>query len=219
VLLFLVGASGSGKTTHRLQLADRLRDLAVHDVDEPFADAPHPTELDRVWRAEQSEGWIGRALAYERDGVDMLLTGGVFGELLACPSAARLDGIAGCLLDCEENERKRRLMEREPAGSLADQLWRHLIWSAWLRLHRVDPQFFTGPIRGGAGENPDGVAPWLRWDRWERWRRGDPRWDFDRADTTMSTPEQTAERLVAWIEAERARHRAGALALSGRWWD
>jgi hypothetical protein len=99
VLLFLVGASASVKTTLRLQLADRLPDLAVHDVDEPFADAPPPTELDRVWRAEQSEGWIGRALEYERDGVDMLLTGGVFGELLACPSATRLDGIAGCLLD------------------------------------------------------------------------------------------------------------------------
>jgi hypothetical protein len=100
VLLFVVGASGSGKTAQRLQLADRLPDLAVHDVDDPFADAPPARSSDRVWRAGQTEGWIGRALAHERDSVDTVLTGGVFGELLACPSAVRLDGIAGCLLYC-----------------------------------------------------------------------------------------------------------------------
>jgi hypothetical protein len=62
----------------------------------------------------------------------------------------------------------RRLLEREPAGTLSEeQLWQHLIWSAWLRLHRVDPQFFTRPIRGEDVEDAHAVAPWLRWDRWE----------------------------------------------------
>ena len=144
-----------------------------------------------------------------------MLVGGVFGEVLACPSAVELDGIAGCLLDCEENERARPLGDRDPGRIEGDDLWPHLSWSAWLRVHRVDPQFFPRPIRSVNGGR---VAPWLRWERWERWRRGDPRWQFARVDTTVSPPDAVAAELSAWVESERARRDDGTLPLAGRWW-
>jgi adenylate kinase family enzyme len=51
MLLFLVGASGAGKTTHAGLLRHRLPGVAVLDLDEPFEEGAPPPELDRVWRA------------------------------------------------------------------------------------------------------------------------------------------------------------------------
>ena len=139
-----------------------------------------------------------RALALQADGQDTVLVGGVFGELLACPSATGLDGIAGCLLDCEENERLRRLRARDPECDLVDdELWSHVIWSAWLRLHRGDPSWLTRPLRGADSSSPEeGVAPGLEWCRRESLSRGDPRWSFHRVDTTHRAPAETTRELL-----------------------
>lgn len=52
------------------------------------------------------------------------------GEVLACPSAPALDGLAVCLMDVEDGERLRRLDARDPticggpAISSIPQAWR-----------------------------------------------------------------------------------------------
>ena len=221
MLFMIMGASGSGKTTQFRGLEGLVAAAAVHDLDDPFGEPAKPTELDREWRALQTEGWVQHALALQGGGQDTVLVGGVFGELLACPSATGLDGIAGCLLDCEENERLRRLRARDPERDLTDdELWPHLIWSAWLRLHRCDPSWLARPLRGADPGSPsEGVAPWLEWSRWESWEAGDPRWSFHRLDTTHRAPAETTRKLLKWIDEQRRLGRTGRLPLSGTWWD
>jgi hypothetical protein len=218
VLFVLSGASGSGKTTLCAALAARA-DLVVRDVDEAANADPAPTSLDRQWRAEATETRIREALEQQRAGVDFVLAGGVFGELLACPSATELDGIAGCLLDCEEAERVRRLRVRDPGrDDGSGELWPHVIWSAWLRLHRVDPQWLPRVLRE---PDPHGgrVAPWLEWERWAGWGAADARWSFERLSTSDEDVEATCAQLLEWIEGRRAARKAGTLPLAGRWWD
>ena len=92
------------------------------------------------------------------------------------------------------------------------QLWDHLAWPLWLRRHSIDPQTFSGPIRG------DGDATWA-WGRWERWQAGDPRWTTFVLDTTGEPAGASAERLADWITEQRRLRAEGRLPLSGRWWD
>jgi hypothetical protein len=214
--LFLVGASGSGKSTVRAALEHR-DDLVVRDLDQAArSDQP----VDTRWRAEATEGWIREALDHQHDGVDFVLTGGVFGELLACPSAAKLDGIAGCLLDCEEAERVRRLRARHPERRYTtEELWPHVIWSSWLRLHRLDPQWVPAAIREPELHGGRPTTAWLEWGRWSSWRAGDPRWSFERFSTSDEDLNATCSRLLEWIDDRRAAHAQGTLPLAGRWWD
>jgi hypothetical protein len=211
VLFVLIGASGSGKTTLRHALEGRT-ELGLADVDERVDDRPYPQRLDKQWRAEQTEGWLKVALDHQRDGRDFILFGGVFGELLACPSAIELDGIAGALLDCEDAERVRRVRERGPTDN--EDLWHHVIWSAWLRLHRVDPQWLPHVITGNDPHGGD-AAPWLEWHRWSQWRAGDPRWSFE----SISTSELPLDETCTWVLDWAAKQRRATAALSGGWWD
>lgn len=84
-------------------------------------------------------------------------------------------------------------------------------WSVWLRGHASDPQYWADPIRG------DGDTTW-HWHRWERWPSGDARLSVFRLDTTDEPVERSVDRLVAWLEEQRALKAAGKLPLSGRWW-
>ncbi len=97
VLFVLTGSSCSGKTT----LANALRAdrIAVHDSDERGV----PSGADLAWRQSELEQWVGVALDYEADGMDLLLTGqSPLGEVLAVPSAPRLSRVAVCLIDVED---------------------------------------------------------------------------------------------------------------------
>jgi hypothetical protein len=105
-LFLLFGASRSGKTT----LVDALRGcaptLACHDFDEVGV----PRRPTIAWRQRILEQWVRRAIALQRDGVDLLLAGqSPLGELVAVPSACELDGHAACLLDCDDETRATRL--------------------------------------------------------------------------------------------------------------
>jgi hypothetical protein len=211
VLFVLIGASGSGKTTLRRALAERT-DLALADLDERVDDLPHPERLDKRWRAEQTEAWLRVALDRQREGRDFVLFGGVFGELLACPSAIELDGIAGALLDCDDAERVRRIRERGPIAN--EELWHHVIWSSWLRLHRLDPGWLPRVITD-ADDHGGGVASWLEWDRWSGWSAGDPRWAFDSVSTSERSLADTCAWVLDWVAAQK--HLTPPL--SGRWWD
>ncbi len=204
MLAVVFGTSGAGKTTQALLLADLLPDVAVHDWDE-IGGSPPPVSW---WRRGTRE-WIERARASERD---LLVLGGVPGEILAAPAASELDGLAFCLLDCTDEERVRRLRAREGSRTVTPhELWDHVAWGVWLRFHAADPSWWTGPIR----RDEDGYD----WSRWESWRAGDPRWRIERVDTTGRPPEETAAELAAWFRARQAERDAGTLPLSGRWWD
>ena len=65
--------------------------LIFHDSDEVGV----PGGADVAWRQRTLEGWVQRALRYQRDGHDMLLTGqSPLAELIAAPSTPLLDGFA-----------------------------------------------------------------------------------------------------------------------------
>ena len=205
MLFLLSGSSGSGKSTLLEAIAGRVEDLALEEL---WCAAPEGYD-DRQWRRHRTEEAVRRAAA----GGDLLVTEGVFGDVLAAPSATRLDGIAACLLDCDDRERVRRVLARDPSLHQSQKaVWDFCVWAAWLRHHARDPQWFAGPLRGDGDRT-------MRWERWERWREGDPRWTVFVLDTTRAPVDETADQLVAWIEEQRALLRRGELPLSGRWWD
>jgi hypothetical protein len=97
MLLKLTGSSGAGKTTLAFAAAERLDGIVVHEFDEVgVPDPPIPPH----WRNRMTELWVRRALEYQADGTDLLLSGNSpLGEVLAAPSAPLRDGIAVCLID------------------------------------------------------------------------------------------------------------------------
>lgn len=131
-IYFIGGASGSGKTAITPSLQKILgSEIKVYDFD----DIGVPEGADKKWRQESTEKWLQKLL---NEGKDACLLGQiVLGEIIACPSAKKLDGINFCLLDVSDFERIQRLKKRNTYG--ADQ--NMLNWSAWLRMHHQDPQW------------------------------------------------------------------------------
>jgi hypothetical protein len=102
MLFLLIGASGSGKSTCLANLPRMLPDLALHDFDTIGV----PVDATPAWRVQANQFWLNRALNYQRAGRDMLLANQTpFGEILACPLATEIRGLAACLLDCNDVER------------------------------------------------------------------------------------------------------------------
>ena len=111
MLLLLFGSSAAGKSAALDGLRQRMQGLAIHDFDEIGV----PSGADSSWRRHANEAWVRRALGYQAEGIDLLLAGQTpFGELLATPSAALLDAISGCLIDCDDETRVARLRRRGP---------------------------------------------------------------------------------------------------------
>jgi energy-coupling factor transporter ATP-binding protein EcfA2 len=193
-MLFLItGASGSGKTACLPALRALMPHVALHDFDERGV----PLHADKAWRHRQAEAWIGVALGYQAAGQDMVLSGQVVpGEVLACPSAPRLAGLAACLLDCHDVRRVDRLRARPGGAEWATQDM--LCWAAWQRMHAVDPRWRPDVIR-------DGAWPEMRWERWADWARGDPRWQTWVLDTTDLRLDEVAARLAAWMAGYERR--------------
>ena len=76
---------------------------------------------------------------------DVVLTGqSPLGEVLACPSATELDGIAACLVDVDDEVRRRRLEERDPGKWNLDAQRSFIGWARWHRGHARDPPVPTG---------------------------------------------------------------------------
>lgn len=192
MLFTVAGSSCSGKTTLARACAD-LERLAVHDFDEVGV----PAGADLRWRHEALEGWVRRALAYQDEGVDLLLTGqSPLGEVLATPSAVRLDGIAACLLDVADGERLRRLNERDPGRWDEATTQRFIGWAAWHRGHARDPRYRPEVLTDGGWDQ-------MRWARWADWHAGDPRWLVPTVDTTDRSITDAAAELRHWIETVR----------------
>lgn len=207
MLLTLTGSSCSGKSTLAFAVAARLDRVAVHDSDEsgvPRDPSPH-------WRNHNTEAWIRRALDYQAQGIDLLLTGQApLGEILAAPSAPLLDGLAVCLVDVSDEQRRRRLHERDPGRWSPNQIDAFLNWAAWHRAHALDPRHRPEAIvaRG---------APAMAWHRWSAWTAADPRWRTGIIDTTDRPDGESVNDLYRWITGERADLHAGRHPLRRGW--
>jgi hypothetical protein len=208
VLFLLFGSSAAGKTFALEGLRGLVADLAIHDFDEIGV----PPGADTAWRHRADEEWLGRALEYQAEGTDLLLAGQTpFGELLASPSAVRLEAISACLVDCDDETRVARLRARGPEwfASTAADLQDYLNWAAWMRGHVADPAWRVDVIQHGA------TLDEMQWSRWSTWRSGDPRWRVRVIDTSSRPVEDVARELAEWIAEERVLFRSGAHPLAG----
>jgi hypothetical protein len=208
VLFLLFGSSAAGKTFVLNELRGRVTSLAIHDFDEIGV----PAGADVAWRHRAEERWVCRAVEYQAEGTDLLLAGQTpFGELLAAPSASRLEAISACLVDCDDATRVARLRTRGPewfartGGDVED----YLNWAAWMRQHAADPSARTEVIQVEATLNE------MRWSRWSGWEANDPRWRVRVIDTSALPVEGVARELIGWIEEERELFRSGAHPLAG----
>ena len=197
MFFLLFGSSCSGKTVVLDELRGRVGALELHDFDEIGV----PPGADLAWRHRANEEWVRQALAYQADGLDLLLAGQTpLGELLAAPSASRLEAISACLLDCDDTTRLERLEARGPEwlSTTGGTLEVYLNWAGWMRGHAADPRSRPEVIRC------DAAWPEMRWSRWSDWRAGDPRWHVRVIETSALPVEGVAEELAEWIDGERA---------------
>jgi hypothetical protein len=201
-MFFLVsGAAASGKTTFARLLPGRLDQVVCHDADEIPA-------VDSDTRCANLEIWVREALEVQRHGRDFLLTtDSPLGELLACPSAPQLAGIAACLLDCADPVRIDRYRAR--GIDLRRPLLQHTLnWATWHRMHARDPRWEPHVIDRNGPSNH-------RYDRWRGWRHDDPRWQVVVLDTTLLTVEQSVQILIDWVQV--ARTKPSLLSPDTRW--
>jgi hypothetical protein len=197
------GSAASGKTTLARLLPAQVTNLVCHDADEMVA-------IDTDTRVRQLELWVQQALAAQAEGADFLLTShSPLGELLSCPSATQLAGIAACLLDCGDVARIGRMRARgiDPRWPPSQAL---LNWASWHRMHADDPQWEQHVILDSS------PFPELH-ARWSAWRRGDPRWQVHVIDTTMLSVADSVRSVQAWIAAVRSRPTT-LLIPAAQWW-
>ncbi len=183
-LYFIGGASGSGKTTVMPHLKELLgNETALYDFD----DIGVPKDADKKWRQESTQKWLQKLLKEDKDAC--LLGQIVLGEILACPAAKQIDRVNFCLLDVSDFERIKRLKKRNTYG--ADQ--NMLNWSAWLRMHTLDPQWTPHVIQEDATHIMD-------FSRLSSLRSYEEFANIQVIDTTHLTLHEVAKRLVVWIK-------------------
>lgn len=191
MLFSLTGASGAGKSAALAYL--RGVDWAAEVECVEFDSIGVPDGADAAWRHEAIETWVQRALQIEARGGHMLLCGQVpMGELLAAPSAERLEGVVVCVLHCSPDVRTERLLRRgeDPAAIV-----HHNRFGEWFLGHTLDPAHAPEVIRV-----PSDVP--MQWSRWAGAAAGDPRWRAEIVDNDLLTPAQTAQIVEEWVRRE-----------------
>jgi hypothetical protein len=203
-MFFLVsGGAASGKSTYARRLPEHLERVECHDLDEWVAE-------DSDTRCVQLERWVQLALTAQGRGDDFLLTShSPLGELLACPSALLLNGIAACLLDCADAVRLARMHARgiDPRWPPTPATFN---WVAWHRRHARDPRWLPHVVDKNG-------PPTHRYDRWRDWTSDDPRWRVFVLDTSELTVQQTLPILIEWIQV--TRFKPALLSPATKWWD
>lgn len=214
MLFCITGANGAGKSAC-LPLLRTLFPVIpwydLHDHGEYPSDAIYDFSPSSSisWRQAITEYWLQRAIEHQKQEQDMGLCGAVFGELLACPSATGANGIAAIMLDCTDVVRINRLRARGDQTSYATQ--DVLSWSAWQRMHAVDPQWRQDVLRA------EGISA-FQWQRWENWQQGDTRWQMQLIDTTSLTINGMVERVAGWLLMQKHLQTQNQLSLQGNWW-
>jgi hypothetical protein len=151
-----------------------------------------PAVPDVAWRQRTTESAVRLAVELQAEGRHLMLAGDPVapGELLAAPSAERLDAVAICLLDCASEAQRARLAARGDDPAL---LPRHVAFADWLRRHAADPGWMPHVLTHGGW-------PEMRWDR-----RSRARWHVEVIDTTPLSLPEAAERVLAWAERALSR--------------
>ena len=202
-MLYLIsGAVAAGKSSVAKAVANRLPNL-VH-LEE--GRRPVRTAEERI---ETIELWIQDALDLESTGTDAVFgTQSPLGEVLASPSAIKLEGIAACLLDVQDAIR----LERWTARGVSQE-WPvtmdHFCWAAFHRLHARDPQFEQRVL-------VDRTNVASIWSRWTGWTADDPRWSVLIVDNSGSGLAATVDAVAAWIGS--TREDGTALTRDNAWW-
>ena len=134
--------------------------VELHDV----CDVPVVPTI--AWRQQAVEAAVQRALALQERGRHLLLSGDpvAVGEVVAAPSADRLERIAACLLDLDADAQEARLTERGDDPALLEH---HVAFADWMRAHARDPAYMPHVLTTNA---------WPQM-RWERVVKGS--WDID----------------------------------------
>ena len=202
-MLFLIsGAAATGKKSVVRILKDKLENIECHDFNEtPVKDGTN--------RRVVLEDWVQKALKAQKSGMDFLLSAqSPFGELLACPSAIKLDGIKCCLLDCHDFVRVERYLER-PQFKEWPLCMDTLCWAIFHRMHAHDPKWEQRVI-------VDKELPDYGWKRWTNWTAEDKRWNVKIIDTTENEMKYTANLVHEWILEEKKKSQS--LVPETKWW-
>jgi len=188
MFLLVTGASGAGKSTVRQAVAPKLGD-AVECVElGDVAEVPHWPTI--TWRQRATEAVVRRALKLQAVDRHLLLSGDpvAVGEVLAAPSADRLDGIAACLLDVNRTAQTARLALRGDDPAL---LVHHLAFADWMRGHARDPSYMPEVLTTNAWEE-------MRWERWTSDEGCIGAWTIEVIDTSNLVVEQVATQVLGW---------------------
>lgn len=203
-MFFLVtGAAAAGKSTVIANLSSRLENLVCHDGDERKV-------TDEYTRCQQLEEWIQFALNYQQEGRDFLLAShSPLGELLACPSARKLAGIAACLLDCNDPDRIQRMRKRgiDPRWPPTQDV---LNWASWHRMHAWDSQWEQHVII-------ENGPPEHSYNSWIHWKQTDERWRVSIINTTGREIEWVLDQVAGWVKSEKQK--PSLLTPDTKWWD
>ncbi|MDR2998755.1 MAG: AAA family ATPase [Microbacterium sp.] len=196
MLLSVTGASGTGKST----ALDALRrvDFGRRVTCVEFDSIGVPEGADASWRHGAVEHWVRFAIDAQARGEHVVLFGQIPpGELLAAPSAERLDGLAICVLHCSPDEQKERLLHR---GEPADSIVHHLQFGEWFRRHAADPTYVPEIIR------VDSAVP-MEWSRWDQLSADDPGWPVSLIDVGPLSRAAIAEHIESWVRESLAKSR------------
>jgi hypothetical protein len=187
MFLLVSGASGAGKSTARGLVADEF-EPGVRCVELRHV-LPIPPAPTLAWRQRATEAVVCHALKLQEHGRHVLLAGDpvAAGEVLAAPSADRLDGVAVCLLDVDRDAQAARLLARGDDPAL---LVHHVAFADWMREHAADPHHRPEVLRTDGWEQM----------RWERLSRSDETgsWAMHVLDTSSLTRAAVASELLAW---------------------
>jgi hypothetical protein len=191
VFLLITGASGMGKSSARARIAPELEpEVVCVELSDVVSIPPAPS---LAWRQESTEAVVSRALELQAEGRHLLLAGDPVapGEVVAAPSADRLDGIRACLLHADPERQEARLRGR---GESPDLFPAHLGFAAWMRGHAQDPSHMPEVLTTNGWEE-------MRWDRWIDRRADDPGWNIPEIDTTPLGLAEVASAALAWAHA------------------
>jgi hypothetical protein len=165
------------------ELEPGVESVELHDV------VPVPRAPTLAWRQRATEAVVCHALKLRKDGRHVLLAGDpvAAGEVLAAPSADRLDGVAVCLLDVARDAQAARLVAR---GDDPGLLVHHVAFAEWMREHATDPYHRLEVLQTDGWEE-------MRWERLSRLDQTGS-WAMHVLDTSSLTAAAVATELLAW---------------------
>jgi broad-specificity NMP kinase len=188
MFLLLTGASGAGKSTARELIAEELAaEVECVELGHVVSVPPRPTI---AWRQQATEAIVQRALTLQAVGRHLLLAGDpvAAAEVIAAPSAGKLDTIAVCLLDVNADAQAARLTQRgDPPRLLAN----HQAFADWMRAHAQDPNHMPHVLTTNGW-------PAMRWERLTRLGPRNGKWNVHTLDTSARTKDEVADEILTW---------------------